>query len=211
MESRTLCLVTPIASNELLSRFNKDEYDWLGVDAGILKVQDYSTCIGALGDFDSLEHDEMIHTSTIVRLNSIKDTTDTAEAIAYGKSLGYTDIIVLAGIGKRFDHSLANILLLHQYDVTFVNETSCIFAKDHSFTLDQTCYDRFSLFALENSIISIHNAAYPLDHYSLLTSDPLCVSNQWIDGECVTIEVHSGKILVILTNENERGSYETMR
>ena len=56
-------------------------------------------------------------------------------------------------------------------------------------------YYYFSLFALNESILSISQAEYILDHYLLKRDDPLCVSNE-VKGEYTIIENNENIILV---------------
>ena len=56
-------------------------------------------------------------------------------------------------------------------------------------------YYYFSLFALNESILSISQAEYTLDHYLLKRDDPLCVSNE-VKGEYTIIENNENIILV---------------
>ena len=52
-----------------------------------------------------------------------------------------------------------------------------------------------SLFALNESILSISQAEYTLDHYLLKRDDPLCVSNE-VKGDYTIIENNENIILV---------------
>ena len=56
-------------------------------------------------------------------------------------------------------------------------------------------YYYFSLFALNESILSISQAEYTLDHYLLKRDDPLCVSNE-VKGDYTIIENNENIILV---------------
>jgi len=60
-------------------------------------------------------------------------------------------------------------------------------------------YYYFSLFALNESIISIDQAEYTLDRYLLKREDPLCVSNE-VKGEYAIIE-NSGNIILVQSRD----------
>jgi thiamine pyrophosphokinase len=82
-----------------------------------------------IGDFDSLESDslesdsldivpvrainnrpyEIVRPNEIIRLDKVKDITDTNAAIAHGYEAGYREFRIFGGTGGRLDHTLANI------------------------------------------------------------------------------------------------------
>ena len=69
-----------------------------------------------IGDFDSLtpaELDELqAHGAQIIRYPSRKDFTDLELALEYACEQGADQILILGGLGQRWDQTLANILLL---------------------------------------------------------------------------------------------------
>ncbi|MDD2696480.1 MAG: thiamine diphosphokinase [Anaerolineales bacterium] len=68
-----------------------------------------------IGDFDSLDEGQVSAMRRaavrIIRHPARKDSTDLELAVRHAKSLGATDILVLAGLGARWDQTLANLLL----------------------------------------------------------------------------------------------------
>ncbi|MCR5451898.1 MAG: thiamine diphosphokinase, partial [Lachnospiraceae bacterium] len=72
-----------------------------------------------IGDFDSvsemdkvaIETYEKVGDATVIRLNPIKDATDTQAALELAMERK-GDIYILGGTGRRLDHSIANIRLL---------------------------------------------------------------------------------------------------
>ena len=209
MNKHTLTVVTPLANPQQIV---DNPNDILAVDAGILLVKDDPRVIAAIGDFDSMNEADyqMVQSLSIplVKLNVIKDNTDLDEALVYGFDHGYQSIDVYGAIGKRIDHSFANILLLSRYPnhVHYWFDRGDMWVSDRDIHLKQDDYQRFSLFALTDSCISIDNALYCLDHYHLDPMDPLCISNQWLNQKDATITIHYGKLLVIRINENPFGS-----
>ena len=76
----------------------------IGVDKGAYLAYKRNIRLDiAIGDFDSIkevEYNELFNYTKIIKLNSIKDSTDTNEAIKLCKD--YNEIIILGGIkGKR--------------------------------------------------------------------------------------------------------------
>ncbi|MBQ5918856.1 MAG: thiamine diphosphokinase, partial [Lachnospiraceae bacterium] len=70
-----------------------------------------------IGDFDTVSSElvdkyEKENKSTIIRLNPIKDDTDTQYAIKHAMSIGAKEIHIIGGTGGRFDHCLANVFML---------------------------------------------------------------------------------------------------
>lgn len=209
MKTNRLAIVTPLATVDQIASIDGDI---LAVDAGILKVLDHPRLIGAIGDFDSMSKAEyaMVQSKGIplMTLNVIKDNTDLDEALVYGFNHGYQWIDVYGAIGKRIDHSYANILLLSRYpnQVMYWFDQGNMMVTDKDMDLKADGYQRFSLFAMEDCCISIDQALYTLNHYCLKPMDPLCISNQWLNQKDAHITVHYGKLLVIRINENALSS-----
>lgn len=68
----------------------------------------------AIGDMDSVKSG--ISAKEIVRLNVMKDETDTEAATLLAKERGADEILILAARGSRADHTTANMLLLKRLD-----------------------------------------------------------------------------------------------
>ncbi len=68
-----------------------------------------------IGDFDSLDEDELTYYQTtgteIIRHPQRKDHTDLELALRHAYSLGIKEALVFAALGKRWDQTLANLLL----------------------------------------------------------------------------------------------------
>ena len=84
----------------------------IGADSG------YKKCVKLnikpnliIGDFDSSTKPDT-DIETIV-LPVRKDDTDTLSAVKEAIKRGYNDIIILGGIGNRFDHTYNNVLVLN--------------------------------------------------------------------------------------------------
>lgn len=63
-----------------------------------------------IGDMDSVLVN--VNADEIIKLNVMKDETDTEAAVNLALSKGYDEIIIYGGTGTRADHSLANMFLL---------------------------------------------------------------------------------------------------
>ncbi|MDD8049341.1 MAG: thiamine diphosphokinase [Thomasclavelia sp.] len=174
--------------------------EYVGVDHGI----DYLYEMGikptvAIGDFDSLKHQEILENLDTITLPTIKDETDLEAAIMYLEDNRFTDITVYGTTGGRLDHFMAVISILAKYPelkIKVIDKQNKIQLLNTGRTkIYKNNYKYFSLFALENTNISISGAAYQLDNYLLRVEDPLCVSNQ-IKDEYAIIENNKNIILI---------------
>ena len=180
--------------------------DYIGVDGGLesLLNQNIEPKI-IVGDFDSLNNQDLIKTYKNIKLPTVKDDTDLAKAIEYAIACRYNDIELYGVTGGRLDHFMAVICLLKKYShhhITIYDAYNKIYllnAGTHQI-LKQN-YQYLSFFALKPVTISIIGCQYPLDHYLLDIDDPLCVSNEIIN-DIGMIEVNED-IIVIQSNNKE--------
>lgn len=130
-----------------------------------------------------------------------KDDTDLLNAIRQGLKRDYREFCLYGALGgKRISHTLANIsllLFLEQNDAsgTLIDENyslSLLPKGAHSFSF---AGGYFSLFALEESCLSVKGAKYPLEQKILSPDFPLGVSNEGSENTLIT--VHSGKVLLV--------------
>ncbi len=160
-----------------------DKIDYIGVDQGVchLLKQGIKPII-ALGDMDSIEDKKLLEGLVVNEVSSIKDDTDTALAIEYAIDKGYDQIDLYGVTQNRMDHFLAVLCLLEQYQdyaITIYDQQNKIYIlKPGNHKIFKDDYKYFSVFALTQSVITLQECHYPLDHYLLKRSDPLCVSNQ---------------------------------
>lgn len=156
---------------------------YIGVDQGVVHlIHQGITPIVAIGDMDSIEDMTLLEDMNVMRVSSIKDDTDTALAIDYAIEHGYDEMDIYGVTQKRMDHFLAVICLLEKYQdyaITIYDEYNKISVlKPGVHTIIKNDYHYFSIFAFDESAISLKECHYPLDHYDLKRDDPLCVSNQ---------------------------------
>ena len=178
--------------------------EYIGVDHGVEELLKQGiTPKFAIGDFDSLQNRQTLENLNIQILPERKDVTDTHAAIDYLLSKGYDEIEIYGVTGGRLDHFFAVICLLEKYQdikLKVIDQQNCIqLLKPGIHHIYNQGYYYFSLFALNESIISIEQAEYTLDHYLLKREDPLCVSNE-VKGEYAIIE-NSGNILLIQSRD----------
>ncbi|MCD7894719.1 MAG: thiamine diphosphokinase [Erysipelotrichaceae bacterium] len=174
--------------------------DYIAVEQGTFYLLNQGiTPIIVIGDMDSIEDKSILDKFQIKLYSPIKDDTDTALAIQYALDHNYHEIDLYGVTKKRMDHFMAVLCLLEQYQnekITIYDEYNKIYVlQPGKHTIYKDYYHYFSIFAFDETILSIQNAHYNLDHYLLKRSDPLCVSNQMNDNH-VIIE-NSDTILMI--------------
>ena len=178
----------------------------IGVDKGAYNAYKKNIKLDvAIGDFDSINESELNELSNytkIIKLNPIKDSTDTNEAIKLANS--YDEILILGGIkGKRIEHFFANYIeLINNPKISILDDNSCIFTADKDTILNNT-YKYVSIFSITPfSKISLEGFKYSLNQYKLANNDPLCISNEIISNPI--IKIHNGRLLIICSrNDNE--------
>ena len=83
-----------------------------------------------IGDFDSmkLEKMDLSKNTKIIKLNPIKDESDSFSAVKEALSLGYKEFYLYGVLGKRIEHSLSNISILIY--LKYQGAKGCIKDKD---------------------------------------------------------------------------------
>ncbi len=133
-----------------------------------------------------------------------KDDTDSMLAVKTGLEKGYKTFILYGMLGGRLDHTFANIQLLSflcehgargllvggQYHVTAIKNSCINFKKENE--------GMISVFSLSNlsSGIDIKGLKYQVSHFSLSSSNPMGVSNEFLQTESF-IRVTDGTIAVM--------------
>ena len=191
------------------NNYTYDERDFqnkyvIAVDKGALYCMNNNIKMDlAVGDFDSIslsEYNKLLSLTKVIKLNPIKDETDTMVAI--NQLNNYENIYILGGItGKRIEHFYANLLLLkNDIRLKMKDDCSFIFTIDSDTTIAKSVYKFASIFSLSDSTISLVGFKYNLDNYKLLPQNPLGVSNE-ITNETAKIKL-KGKLLVILSKDD---------
>lgn len=172
----------------------------------------------ALGDFDSVDAKalDMIRAGAVetAEYDAIdKDWSDTELALREALARGYRDIVIVGGLGTRFDHSLANVQLLavavaagaHAVLVDGHNEISLLVAADGIVECRIAADERYPYISLlplsaEVAGITLTGFAYPLQEATLRHGMSLGVSNQLAADEGI-ISLRSGSLLVIRSRD----------
>ncbi len=157
-----------------------------------------------LGDFDSMSGKIESPSAEIIKLNPVKDETDTLYAINKGISLGYRTFFIFGGTGGRADHTFANIQSLLM--LAKKGFSGYLFAENEIMTViynsticfDHTAKGSISAFSLESISYGVTETGlkYSLDNYNMSNSFPLGVSNEFT-GQKSSIRVNDGSLLII--------------
>lgn len=162
------------------------------------------------GDFDSVASDSMAYFQCLndvqfIRLNPIKDDTDTEYVIREAIRRGATDITILGATGTRLDHVLANVYLLgigleEGVSIQIQDEHNRIRMIDKSLEISKA--EQFGQFV---SILPVKGTAkdvtlegmkYPLQDAEVPCFSSLGISNEIVD-ETAKVFVGQGVLLVI--------------
>lgn len=165
----------------------------------------------AIGDFDSTSTDMLNYFSLkgckIVRYPSRKDETDTEIALDYAIANNLGSVDILAGLGTRFDHSLANVHLLkkglkNQIPIKIITENNEMLLIDSYIKIEGEIGDGVSLLPLEGTVDGIYTNGleYPIVNGELNIGKPYGVSNSMVNN-VAEIKIKSGLLLVIKYRE----------
>lgn len=191
----------------------------IACDAGFKYAQEMGILPDLIvGDFDSAsEQDPIVLRSIeeialhdpdrIVRLNVVKDDTDTMKAVKIGLEKGYRKFYLYGATGgKRIDHSIANIQTLlfikHNGGKGYIMDSDKMLMiaenEEISFNAGNTGY--LSVFSLSevSKGVTLKGLMYTLEDGELKNDFPLGVSNEFIIDEKASVSVKDGTLLIIL-------------
>lgn len=193
----------------------------IAVDGGVDKAEKLLLCPDYIvGDFDTLvpEKLEKYKNANDIKIQQFqpeKDDTDTQIAVELAIKLAgerktpcenfQEDIIIFGALGKRFDHALANVLLLEKFAsaglcACIVDEYNRISVHRQSFSLEKSCqYGTYvSFLALTPLVtgITLTGFKYPLTQHTLKQEDSLCISNELVK-ETGTVSFLDGILLMV--------------
>ena len=162
------------------------------------------------GDFDSvssesLEYFQKLKEVEVLRLNPIKDDTDTEYVIREAIRRGAKEITILGATGTRLDHVLANMYLLgigfeNNVSISIVDTHNRIRMISQSLTIakEKQFGDYVSVLPVAGTAydVTLKGMKYPLQDAVLQQFSSVGVSNE-IVGEVAEITVTEGTLLVI--------------
>lgn len=162
-----------------------------------------------VGDMDSLsaqEREELAKMGAKLRtFPAEKNQTDLELALVEAQEAGATQVTVLAALGRRWDHSLANILLATQTQfaemaIEFLHGEQRLFLIRDEASITAEPGTRLSLIPLGGDAIGVQTTGvtYPLDAEDLPFGSSRGVSNQF-ETDRVEVKLREGMLLCILS------------
>lgn len=194
-----IAVISPKVPENIRDLIDVDKYVIYACDEAVeALIKQKITIDLAIGDFDSLNNLDLLNGIKTIKLNKIKDYSDTSYAIryAYDKT---DDVTLIGGIkGTRSDHFIANLFLMKEYpELVIMDETNkLIILNKGEFIIEKNDYKYLSIFPLKDSKISVMGTKYNLNNVDLPAYDPLGLSNEIIDSKA-TIKVDKGVVLLI--------------
>lgn len=194
------------ASKELVKKHIKENIFIVAADAGYKSCEAYGLTPDLMvGDYDSAK---MPKTDIeLIKLNPIKDETDSADALKFAIQRGYKNIVMFGATGGRLDHTFANLELcasLKQKNVslTLIDDHHRIFALHKEKMVLQEPNKYISIFPFGGSAtVTLIDFDYPLEHKTLSAFCGLGVSNE-MHKETAEIIVEDGMVLVIVADKD---------
>lgn len=171
-----------------------------------------------VGDFDSADSEALAAFEgrpdiRMIRLNPVKDDTDTESAVRLAIKMGAEEITLLGGTGSRLDHVLGNIELLGiglqaGVPMMLLDSHNRVRMIDAGITLERAEQfgDYVSLIPYSAQVehLYLKGFKYPLTDYCLEGFCSLGVSNE-IVAERGEITFDGGILLVIESRDDVRG------
>ncbi len=199
------CLL--ISGGEFCPLRKKEEFDLvIACDAGLSAAKKMNIVPDVvIGDFDSYTG-SIDKDIKVIKLNPIKDDTDTISAVRYAIDEGADEIHICCAFGGRFDHSIANVqtaAFIEEHGARAVIEgkdTILYSIRDSHLSLKKEEDSYLSFFAISDicSRVTIKGTKYEIEDETVTNTYPIGVSNEWMSDEAY-IEVKSGTAVIIIS------------
>ncbi len=156
-------------------------------------------------DFFSGESEKVSCVPEIIRLNPVKDDTDTEFVIREAIRRGATEITLLGATGTRLDHVLANVYLLgigfeENVQIQMVDAHNRIRMISGEVVLKKTeTFGKYiSLLPVAGMVkgVSLKGFKYPLENVDMQVFSSLGISNEILEEEAC-IQVKEGYLILI--------------
>lgn len=166
-----------------------------------------------IGDLDSLDGDVrsqlekkgcqfMVHPAR-------KDETDLELAIKYAVEQGAQEVLILGALGNRFDHTLANVLLLalpelRSVKAKIINGRQEVFLIRDEALIEGQVGDTLSLLPLTAEVTGIYTEGleYPLENGTLYLGPARGVSNV-LTTPRARVQVDQGLLLAVIIHKGK--------
>ncbi len=202
-------IVTPSADKNLIRQYAT--YPMIGVEKGAdLILNEKLTPLYAIGDFDSYQKRFLLsrmNEKNIITLSQDKDESDTEGALMFALDrFGYNDVVILASLHGRYDHSHALLLLLKKYHKIHLQiedaQNRLLYFEKGSHVVMQDDYTYVGLFGFPSAVVTMENTKYPVHKLKLNFCEVKAISNVMKTKASLFI-VHKGSVLLVLSKDQE--------
>jgi thiamine pyrophosphokinase len=160
-----------------------------------------------VGDFDSIDQETLNFYknkgSFIEKYPKEKDFTDGQLVVLEAVKLKPEKVIIIGGLGGRFDHALANVHLLNIFlnggiRACFLDKNITVYLIDKDTDFEGKEGDLLSIFPFggKSEGITLSGLKYKLTDAVMEYGNPYGISNVYL-GDFARVELRSGKLLVI--------------
>jgi thiamine pyrophosphokinase len=121
-----------------------------------------------VGDLDSLSDELANRYADRIFLDENQETNDLTKAVMWCIEMGYKDIVIVGGTGKREDHTIGNISLLADYvgnvDIIMVTDTGIFRPLFKSSEISSFPGQQVSIFSINPEMeVTSYGLRYPLN------------------------------------------------
>jgi thiamine pyrophosphokinase len=164
-----------------------------------------------IGDMDSVNEDELAHWqeagTQIIQHIPHKDENDLELALLYAKENGVEEVLILGGLGRRWDQTVANLLLpayenLRGLYVTFWDQGQWLYLVEGEKIIHGVAGQTVSLIPIGGDAegVSTQGLAWPSDKETLYFGATRGVSNVMLGDEAV-VSVRKGLLLCVISDQ----------
>jgi len=172
----------------------------VAADAGADRLLKYNIIPDiVVGDLDSISNKTSTKLEEWIFSNKNIQKTDLEKAVDYAFEKGATEIQIVGWSGGRIDHTLAALGLAFNPKISLIDELFTVEVVTDSKIIKGLENTLFSLVAMPEARVSIDGARWELQHEKLKMGGRGIHNEIGSSGE-VTIECHSGNLLVIQGN-----------
>lgn len=205
---KKVVLVTSLASKKSIMKYQN--LPLIGIERGIDLIAKCNLPIAlGIGDFDTLDYElvsKYLKPNQIIILKKEKDLSDTEAAVIHMQKLGFDEIVILASLAKRYDHSHALLLLTNKFSKCKIyieddNNFVTYLAKG-SHLIQRQDYKYIGFFGFPKAVVSLDNSKYPMKKMKLDFTTTKAISNELLE-RVVSLEVHKGGVLVVQSKDDE--------
>jgi thiamine pyrophosphokinase len=158
-----------------------------------------------IGDLDSISENFDVSTfnGEIIKYSHDKDETDLQLAIQHALALNPEEIVIVAALGGRLDHSLGNIALLsdanlEKYNVKLDDGIEEVFFCRNQVQIDGAIGDIVSLIPWQGEVTGVltEGLKWVLKSENLYPQKTRGISNE-MTSDTANIQIQSGLLLVV--------------